>query len=560
MRGRARHAVVFAAILAALLVAASPDRGKTATPAAGPLPLLGPADTAMTLMGAAPGGEAGEAWGYRQLPLAVGAVRVGTRELEFGPALGVAPDPQLVFLRHTDSHGWQVFDAPRDEAGQPYRGPTAVNRLSARIARGGGGVLVGRDTSRPVGKQLVVLHREPGGWWRALEPPPPDVLLPAEGERPAEALAADQGQGAVAIAAFDEAGHTGLLFGPQGRSAADGIVHFDGQEWSREPIEVPFDSVAEFRIVAIDATGLGNAWALALPDDETSSRSVVLLQRTSTPDGPRWVERPLNGTPFAERDEPATQIAGAGPIGGAAQSLTVTADGVWVDLAAEIEGVDLDVTVFFDAGAGAVSGSWCDAAPCAAPLGAKLSRQGGYRSFAWAGSGFGTRVITNPLEPGGNEETNRGTYLRFADGAFVRMPGGGGNFRPSGAFASVESGWLEGPVEVSFATPPARLRPWPISARAPLVDVAGAPGAASAAAIGSGALAVGLDGTVLRYEPGRGWQREFLLSSSGSVNRATLRGVAWPEPPRAHAVGDLGAMWMWNASDDLWIPDPGVPI
>ena len=64
----------------------------------------------------------------------------------------------------------------------------------------------------------------------------------------------------------------------------------------------------------------------------------------------------------------------------------------------------------------------------------------------------------------------------------------------------------------------------------------------------------------LRYEPGRGWQREFLLSSSGSVNKATLRGVAWPEPARAHAVGDLGAMWQWNAADDLWVADPGVPI
>ena len=41
---------------------------------------------------------------------------------------------------------------------------------------------------------------------------------------------------------------------------------------------------------------------------------------------------------------------------------------------------------------------------------------------------------------------------------------------------------------------------------------------------------------------------------------ATLRGVAWPEAGRAYAVGDLGAMWQWNAADDLWIADPGVPI
>lgn len=558
MSARWRHAVAFAAILAALLVVASPERGETATLGVGPLPLLGPADTGMTLMGAAPAAEPGEAWGYRQLPLAVGAVTVGTRELELGPALGAAPDPQLAFVRYTDANGWQVFDAPRDESGNPYRGPTAVNRLSARITRGGGGVLVGRDTSRPVGGQLVVLHRDPGAAWRALAPPPPEALLPAEGEQPAEALAADQGQGAVAIAAFDEAGHTGLLFGPQGRSVADAIIHFDGGEWSREPIEIPLGSEGHFRILAIDATGLGNAWAIA-EADPSLGRSLVLLERTSTPEGPLWVERPLGSTPFADRETPAEGIAGVEPLGGAAQPLTATADGVWIDLAAAIEGAELDVTIFFARGAGAVTGSWCDAAPCGAALGARFSRQGGYRSFAWAGSGFGTRVITNPLEPGGSEETNRGTYLRFVDGAFARMPGGGGNFHPSGAFASADNGWLEGPIEISTRTPPASLQPWPIAARAPLADVTAAPGAA-AAAIGSGALAVGADGTVLRYEPGRGWQREFLLSSSGSVNKATLRGVAWPEPARAHAVGDRGAMWMWNAADDLWVPDPGVPI
>jgi hypothetical protein len=92
-----------------------------------------------------------------------------------------------------------------------------------------------------------------------------------------------------------------------------------------------------------------------------------------------------------------------------------------------------------------------------------------------------------------------------------------------------------------------------------LTAAVSAPGQA-AGAIGSAALAVGADGGVARYTPGSGWQREFLLTSSGAVNKATLRGVAWPEAGHAYAVGDLGAMWQWNASDGLWIPDPGVPI
>jgi hypothetical protein len=558
VRRNRRNLAVFAGVLGVLLLLAAPGSGDPAPAGRTALPQLGPADPETELMGAAPGGEPGEAWGYRSLPLAVGAVRVGTRSLEFGaPTNPAAPDPQLVFVRHTDASGWQVFDTPRDRNGNPYRGPFP-NRLSARITRAGGGVLIGRDTGRPVGEQVVVLHRESGGPWRELAPPPPEVLLPAEGEAPAEALAGDQGLGAVGVAAFDEAGATGLLIAPQGRTVAEAIVHYDGAAWSREPIELPSGLEGRFHVRAVDATGLGNAWAIA-EADEAVDRSVVLLERTSTSEGPVWVERPLAGTPFADADSPGDGILGAAPVGGASQPLTVTEDGAWIDLTAGIEGVQRDATLFFDAGSDAVTGSWCDAAVCDGALGAKLSRQGGYRSFAWGGGEFGTRVITNPLDPGGGENSNRGTYLRFADGAFARLPGAGGNFRSSGAFASVDSGWLKGPVEISTEAAPQRLEPWPVSVRAPLTDATSAPGA-SAGAIGSGALAVGADGGVLRYEPGRGWQREFLLSSSGSVNRATLRGVAWPEPSRAHAVGDLGAMWMWNAADDLWVPDPGVPI
>jgi len=563
VNGRARHLAAFAAVLIILLAFASPGSGLAPAPGVGPLPLLGVADPGTTLIGASPGGEPGEAWGYRQLPVAVGSVRVGTRQLSFGPVANPAqPDLQLAFLRHTDATGWQVFDTPVDEAGQPYRGPDP-NRLSARVTHDGGAVLVGRDSHRPAGERLVVLHHDPGGSWRALPDPPADVLLPAEGGAPAEALAADQGQGAVAVAAFDEAGHTGLLFGPAERSVADGIVHFDGLEWGpREPIEIPPGSESKFHILALAATGLENAWALAEPDPDAGlNRSVVLLERTSTSSGPLWVERPLTGTPFAASDDPGAEIVGAAPIGGAAQPLTVTSDGVWIDLTAVIGGVERDATLFYDSGADTVTGAWCDVeALCPGhPLGVKLSRQGGYRSFAWPGGEFGTRVITNPLDPGAGEESNRGTYLRFAEGTFARLTGGGGNFHPSAAFANSESGWLEGPVEISAKSPPAQPQPWPVSVRAPLTDVAAAPGG-SPGSIGAGALAVGVDGSVVRYEPGHGWQREFLLSSSGSVNKATLRGVAWPEPRRAQAVGDQGAMWQWNAADDLWIPDPGIPV
>ena len=221
-----------------------------------------------------------------------------------------------------------------------------------------------------------------------------------------------------------------------------------------------------------------------------------------------------------------------------------------------------DITIYYDIGSGAVTGSWCDAAAvCGAgnELGVKLSRQIGYRSFAWPGSGAGSRIVTNPLDPGGGEESNRGTYLRLSGGVFERIAGAGGNFRAGGAFLNDSSGWLDGPVEVSAKAPPDRLHPWPISLRAPLTAATTAPGSPPGSP-SSPALAVGVEGGVARYTPGKGWQREFLLSAGGAVRKPVLRGVAWPEPGRAFAVGDLGAMWQWNAGDNLWIADPGVPI
>ncbi len=147
-----------------------------------------------------------------------------------------------------------------------------------------------------------MLDHDPGEDWHALTPPPVGILLPAEGGEPAESLAEDQGSGAVAVAAFDEGGAYRPPLRAQGPlKAVDGIVHFDGSEWKREPIEIPTGSEAHFEILAIDATGLGNAWALAEPA-EALDRSVVLLQRTSTPEGPLWVERPLSGTPLADAD------------------------------------------------------------------------------------------------------------------------------------------------------------------------------------------------------------------------------------------------------------------
>lgn len=547
-RRRLARTVGVVVLLGAVLAFAGAGRGQSGG-GVRPLPVLGVADSETALMGSS---TSGETWGYRLLPLSVGDVAVGGRHLAFGPAADPArPDRQLVFERYAGGDGWQIYDAPVDESGEPYRGPVP-NRLSARITPGGGGVLIGRDTSRPVGAQAVVIVHDPGGDWHAVESPAADVLLPGE------ALASDAGSGSVGVAPVDEGGSTGIFVAPQDNPVDDAILHFDGDEWTREPVTVPPGSAGDFRIIAVDATGPGNAWALAVPDGSLGA-SAVLLQRTTSPGGAEWVPRDLGSSPFADRDNGGAGTSGIGPIEGPGQPLTVSTDGVWIDLTGNVSSANLDVTIHYSIAAAAITGSWCDAPVCDGPLGARFSRQAGYRSFAWGGSDAGTRIITNPLDPGGGEDTNRGTYLSFENGQFTRLPGGGGNFRPGGAFTGPTNGWLEGPVRIAAEEPPDPLSEWPISIRAPLTDVTGAPGEA-AGSVGSAALAVGADGAVARYAPGVGWQREFLLSSTGGVNKATLRGVAWPEAGHAFAVGDLGAMWQWNADDNLWVADPGAPV
>ena len=252
--------------------------------------------------------------------------------------------------------------------------------------------------------------------------PPPEVLLPAEGEAPAESLAGDNGLGAIADAAFDEGGHTGLFFAPMGRSVADGIIRYDGAGGVASRSRFRPAPNRGFHILAIDATGLGNAWAIAEPAD-------LVIGRWSCWSGPRprrgrsgWSARSA-----AHRSPTATPRPGdrrAGPIGGAAQPLTVTADGVWIDLTGTIEGVQPRRHPLLRHRRRRGHRVLVRRGVCAAPARRQVLPPVGYRSFAWPGGGFGTRIVTNPLDPGGGEDTNRGTYLRLRKGPSHGCPAG----------------------------------------------------------------------------------------------------------------------------------------
>ena len=540
-------------------------------------PALGTADSSTVLMGAATAGAPGEAWAYRVLPADVPAPVPGSQASAFAvPASTGATAPgQLVFERATDADpDWSIVETPLGEEGQAYRG-MSPNRLSARIAPHGGGLLVGQDLQRPTGKQTVVLARDPGGRFRVLPEPSSGVLLgageagePGESEPKAEVLAEKEGSGAVADAAVENGTHTEAYVGALGRTRDLGVARWDGEKWTREPIVLPAGYTGGFTIVAIAGTSSENLWLLG--QAETSSGlGIVLFKRTEAKAGEfRWESASLGSSLFAAAETSARDISKLGPLTGAAQALTVTEKGVWIDgnLQAPGGGNDgYDFTLYYDIAEGEISGTWCDGrdgggtAICEHPLGARFGRDAGYRSFAFEGSGYGTRIVTNPLLPDGSDASNMGSYLSFEGTDFTWMPGAGSDNAPGGAFYTPQDGWLEGPVQITATQQPPRLVGWPVSARAPFTAIAQQPGSPMGD-LTAQALAVGAEGAVARYSPGHGWEREFLLTGSGAVSSPTLRAVAWPEPNRAFAVGDLGAMWIWRAETGLWEKDPAAPL
>lgn len=543
-----------------------------------PQPVLGTADASTVLMGAATAGAPGEAWAYRVLPDDVPPPSLESADAAFATPLtgGVTAPGQLVFERATDADpDWTIAETPLDEEGHVYRGMNP-DRLSARVTPHGGGLLVGQDSTRVSGKQEVVLAREPGGRFRMLPEPSAGVLLAAgeadetgeSGDTTAETLVEKEGSGAVADAAVESEGHTEAYFGALGRTRDLGVARWNGEKWTREPVELPSGYTGSFTIVAIAGTSPKNLWLLG-EAEAASGLGIVLFERREARAGEfRWEAAPLGSSLFAAAETPARDVTRLGPLTGQAQPLSVTEKGVWIDgnLQAPGGGSDgYDFTLYYDIAEAKITGSWCDArdgsgtAICEHPLDARFGRDAGYRSFAFEGPGYGTRIVTNPLQPGGEDTTNMGSYLSFEGTSFTWMPGAGADNAPGGAFYTPTDGWLEGPVQITTTQQPARLIGWPVSARAPFTAVTPAPGS-TPGAFNAQALAVGADGVVARYTPGHGWEREFLQTSSGAVSSPTLRAVVWPEPSRAFAVGDLGAMWIWRAETGLWEKDPAAPL
>jgi hypothetical protein len=572
-------------VLGALLLAALAPAGASADPLSFQ-PLIGLPTSQVAVIGASPNEAAGETWAQGQLGTV--PALVGGRQMNGGQTL----------LRYTNAAGdWQPV-ALESAQGEPLN----FQWWASEATQDGGVLLAGADAA---GNQGLVI-RDPGGAFAQAPAPSASgasaVISADEQMFPGET---PSGPNAPVMAAVDESdGHTGVLLVPVAKEGAPAsgsggtrspaleapaVLHYDGSAWTREPICERYVSEecdppsSPLTALALSASSPTNAWLAA----SAASEPLLLYRRVAAPGGGEmWV-----------RSEPASWLLGAGspPLSEeqsgpltAGPLLTAVGDGVWVDetISAGSGGsaISGDATMLVSSTAGGqVAGTWCypiSLCPGGGSLGARLG--GNYGSFAWPGAGAGaagTRIITGLTggamlalrEGSGSYEYVVGGDAGGGGGAvgpggetLGQLPAGSSGPRSGGAaFSSPEEGWLGvggSPelIHVTSSPTPDGLTSWPVPFRRPLLAIAGEPGATPGDA-SARALAVGADGEVARYVPAEGWTPEYLYNSAGERQTPNLRGVAWPEPGRAYAVGDEGAMWLWQADTGLWSPDPGEP-
>ena len=454
--------------------------------------------------------------------------------------------------RYTDAGGWETVPAPSAASGGPGLELSLAFGASAGRTTPRGGIAVAAETEVEGEKVEVLVVRDPGGVLR--EAPSPGSLL-----IPGEALIGSSGAGRLLAATEEPGDKVGAFVVPGGQA---NVLAFDGEKWSSESIctvaeSAPSCKVPEssFDVIAIGA-GEGEAWLLGR--EAAPGEGIELFRRESSGGSAVWRQQPLGppgslGGRFGEEAPLGVPVA----VRERGQPLTVDESGVWVDAVLGAGSGATDASIFYDVGQSKVTASWCDlpspAGLCQFPLGSELPAGEG-RSFAWPSGGpYGQRVLTG---------VGSGAILSLEGTAFVRNPlaGGGAGSVEGAALSATDEGWLGAapPLQLTRNPQAASLRAWPVPFRRPLTAVVPEPGAPGGS-LESEALAVGAAGQVARYVPGHGWEPEALLRSSGKRATPTLRGVAWPEPGRAYAVGDGGAMWVWQKATALWGPDPAKP-
>jgi hypothetical protein len=508
------------------------------------------------LLGALADSPEHEAW-------AVGFTGGAPARIDGTPLEYTAEGNQLVLLRYTDDTGWGIADVLRLPNGQPFPllPPDSV----------GGSVFV-RGAMAPTGESWLwvaeepkddtqppvfgLFHRRPGGAFvldqSATDALGASLLVPTNFTNAGAALTLHSGANGVFGTLVSPAQAVVTTKLPTGSPSAVAVntrlaygILADGA-WSRHDATIPpaYMPTAgdQVTLSAVDASSASERWA-AVDVDPQSLGSASLPLRLAHVQGDDWT--------YVSTGLDALDLTGDFAGGGIAVSTTgLHADGeqVWVGAQTATKSDTENIVARYDLGSHTTVDSWCEpqADNSTLPASADCRRPLDEQHPA---------VVPDAVFNTANGEVAVGATTGFVDVFTGRewsseaAPG----FSGGGTFSAPGRGWLVGLRGIGrWATdqPPLPLVTWPEANRSPLTAVAIPPGADGTVKSG-GALAVGLDGTALHYDPASGWLLDPLPSRESHLN---LLGVAFSGPTTAVAVGQFGSILRWDGHS--WAEDP----
>ncbi len=256
------------------------------------------------------------------VPFGIETTADGPRAWALGQAAG-----RTVVLRRAPRGGWT--SAPLPVAGKPVGG--AAPQHAGEVAADGRGAILLADPDQP-DRDAQLLVRAPGETFVAA--PAPDAAL-AAGERLVANATRPDARALLAVIGGAKADAATLLAPTNADGVATAVLRLDADGWHREAIDG-----GAVKPVGLAAAGPARAWLLATAGDR-----VVLLHREASPDGePQWVPTTVPEALLAGEALPA-KVASVSVDAAPADPLTVTADGLWLDLRVTPAGATAPVDV-----------------------------------------------------------------------------------------------------------------------------------------------------------------------------------------------------------------------
>jgi hypothetical protein len=550
-----------------------------------------PANNA-TILGTIGKGDDQETWAYGFTSAAPPRKPDGS-ELEY-----TALHNQLVLLRHTKAEGWEIADVLRGANGKAFpllpADKVAAIEVAGAMTPSGEGWLWLSEVSTEKGAPLTrgVFHR-PAGKGQ------PFALDSEATETVGRTLAewkhglSSQGQSLeVSLHLGEAGGHVyGMLTSPRQAETPvtvpgphDGsetinvrgqLAYWllEGEKWAAQtvtplptPAELPRSSPelaagehVSLQVADVEAPGRGWGALCVAPLFEKCAAGWGLILGHFEPDGSgasHWSFNPSGLSALDLTDGLEGRGASVFPHALKAEA-NAGAGGVWIGAEVRTPGSgSFNVVARYDGAQRGVTNSWCSP-PAALEVGCEEE--------------LGNAAVPDaifPEEKAAVALTNHAIHI-FSHERWSSFPAPGyagqqesaaePTHQGGDAFTDVGEGWLGGTSALghwSTESASGALTAWPVADRFTLTSIA-LPPASSIPAGGPGrinepgALAVGLNGATLNYEPAAGWLPQ---PTPSRVRRVNLFGVAFAAPTSAFAVGQSGVILHWNGS--AWAEDP----